>query len=192
MTARADAVRETREKILAAVGEAVLMTDYNAITLQQISERVGVSVQTVIRHFRSKDALFRDAFQAFGEKVVAAMDGVEAGDIRGAMEALHARYEWMGDANIRMLAQEESPGLIADGMKQGRKFQRGWVERIFAPYLPARGDPARRRRLFQFLIVCDVYTWKLVRRDHGGSRAATTEALVELANAIARLEGEET
>lgn len=192
MTARADAVRETREKILAAVSEAVLTTDYNAITLQQISESVGVSVQTVIRHFGSKDALFRDAFQVFGQKVVAAMDGVDVGDIRGAIEALHARYEWMGDANIRMLAQEESPGLIADGMKQGRKFQREWVERIFAPYLPTRGDPARRRRLFQFLIVCDVYTWKLVRRDHGGSRAATTEAIVELANAIARLEGEET
>ena len=116
------------------------------------------------------------------------MEGVEVGDIRAAVEALHARYEWMGDGNIRMLAQEDSPGLIADGMKSARKWHRQWIERIFAPYLPAKGA-ARRRRLYQFLIVCDVYTWKLVRRDHGGSRNATTKAIVELANAIVH-EGE--
>jgi AcrR family transcriptional regulator len=188
MGARADAVRETRAKILAAAGEALQTTDYASITLDAIGESSGVSVQTIIRHFGSKDGLFHEAFDAWGQKVAREMEGVEVGDVRGAIEALHARYEWMGDSNIRMLAQEESPGLIADGMKVARKFHRAWIERIFAPYLPAKGA-ARRKRLYQFLIVCDVYTWKLVRRDHGGSRNATTEAIVELANAIVH-EGE--
>jgi AcrR family transcriptional regulator len=190
MGARAEAVRETRTRILAAAGEALLKTDYGAITLQMVGESCGVSVQTIIRHFESKDRLFREAFEVFDNEVASEMERVEVGDIRGAIEALHSRYEWMGDGNIRMLAQEESTGLIADGMRSARKMHRDWVERTFEPYLPSRGDPARRKRLFQFLIVTDVYTWKLVRRDHGGSRVATTETIIELTNAIVRQEGE--
>lgn len=188
MSARADGVRETRTKIVAAAGEAILTTDYSAITLEAISSQSGVSVQTIIRHFGSKEGLLREAFEAFTKRIDAEMRRVEVGDIAAAIEALHARYEWMGDANVRMLAQEESPGLIAEGMKTARKYHRQWVERIFEPYLPPSGA-ARRKRLYQFLIVCDVYTWKLIRRDHRGSRAATTEAVVELANAIVRYEG---
>lgn len=185
MGTRADTVRETRDKILAAAGEALLKTDYNAITLDVIGKSADTTVQTIIRHFTSKERLFREAFDAFTVKIGAEMAGVAVGDVRGAIEALHARYEWMGDANLRMLAQEEMPGPIADAMGLARKLQRKWVERVFAPYLPASGA-ARRKRLYQLLIVCDVYTWKLVRRDHGGSRDAAVEAIVELANAAIR------
>jgi AcrR family transcriptional regulator len=38
----------------------------------------------------------------------------------------------------------------------------------------------RRRRLAQLVAVCDVYTWKLLRRDRGLSRRETERALVEL------------
>jgi hypothetical protein len=38
----------------------------------------------------------------------------------------------------------------------------------------------RQRRLAQFVAVCDVYTWKLLRRDAGLSRRQTQLALVEL------------
>lgn len=191
MSARADAVRETRANIIEAAGKAILTTDYGSVTLEMIAEASGVSVQTIIRHFESKDRLFDEAFAAFMHDVGRAMDGVGVGDVRSAIEALHARYEWMGDGNIRMLSQEESPGPIAGGMKMARKLHRDWVERIFDPYLPAKPPAARRKRLHQFLIVCDVYTWKLIRRDHGASRAATTQTVIELANAAIALGGEE-
>lgn len=190
MSARADAVRETRASIIDAAGKAILTTDYSTITLEMIAQSSGVSVQTIIRHFESKERLIHDAFAAFMHDVDAAMTGVEVGDIRKAIEALHARYEWMGDGNIRMLSQEESPGPIADGMRLARKIHCQWVERIFEPYLPLRPPAARRRRLHQFLVVCDVYTWKLIRRDQGASRAATTATVIELANALTRLGGE--
>ena len=44
---------------------------------------------------------------------------------------------------------------------------------------PGRGRRARRR-LAQLVAVCDVYTWKLLRRDAGLSRRQTELALVEL------------
>lgn len=191
MKARADSVRETRSRILAAAGEAVLVSDQDAITLAAIGEAAEVSVQTIIRHFGSKDGLFREAYERMFEQVVRSMEDVAVGDVRGAIEALHARYEWMGDSNIRFLAQEATPGPIADGTRAARKYHRGWVERIFDPYLPPKGNPERRTRLFQLLIVCDVYTWKLIRRDHGGSRTATTEAILDLANAVVGYEGDD-
>jgi AcrR family transcriptional regulator len=190
MNARADAVRETRARIVAAAGEAILQSDYNAITLEAVGRAARVSVQTIIRHFGSKDGLFREASENIFKRVVTSMDAIAVGDVRGAIEALHARYEWMGDGNIRFLAQQETPGLIADGTKAARRYHRSWVERIFDPYLPPKGDTERRNRLFQLLIVCDVYTWKLLRRDHGGSRAATTEAILGLANAIVGCTGD--
>jgi AcrR family transcriptional regulator len=191
MGARADAVRETRAKIIEAAGKAVLTMDYGGVTLETIADSAGVSVQTILRHFESKDRLFHEAFDVFHHEIDHEMDGVKVGDIRAAIEALHARYEWMGDGNIRMLSQEETPGPIAEGMKVARKFHCEWVERIFDPYLPSKPPAARRKRLHQFLIACDVYTWKLIRRDQGASRAATTETVIELANAITRLGGEE-
>lgn len=190
MRARAEAVRETRNKIVSAATEACLATNYDDIQLQGIAERSGVSVQTVIRHFGSKERLFAAAFEEFSARITARMDLVEVGDIRGAIETLHERYEWMGDGNIRMLAQEESVGPIAEVMREARTVHRKWVERILAPYLPPERHPDREKRLLQFLIVCDVYTWKLLRRDHGADRETTTAALVELATALIRSKGE--
>jgi hypothetical protein len=38
----------------------------------------------------------------------------------------------------------------------------------------------RERRLAQFVAICDVYTWKLLRRDAGLSRRQTELAVTEL------------
>lgn len=189
MRARAVAVRETRERILSAVQETFQTQDLNDVRLPAISQRSGFSVQTILRHFGSKERLFAEAFEEFTAETWTRMSRVGAGDIRGAIGALHARYEWMGDGNIRMLAQEESVGPIGEVMQRVRDAHREWVERIFDPYLPPQGHADRSKRLYQFLVVCDVYTWKLIRRDHGGDRDTTANAVVELATALVRAKG---
>jgi hypothetical protein len=55
---------------------------------------------------------------------------------------------------------------------------------MFAPALKGRAAGERRRRLAQLVAVCDVYTWKLLRRDSGLSRRQTELALVELLEPI--------
>jgi hypothetical protein len=42
----------------------------------------------------------------------------------------------------------------------------------------------RERRLAQFVAICDVYTWKLLRRDAGLSRRQTELAVTELLNPL--------
>jgi hypothetical protein len=89
-------------------------------------------------------------------------------------------YEELGDRVLKMLAEEDRvPGLrqIAD---RGRSLHRQWCARVFAPTLAGRAGVERRRRLAQLVAICDVYTWKLLRRDAGLSRRQTELALVEL------------
>jgi len=81
---------------------------------------------------------------------------------------------------LRLLAEEHRvPGLdvVVDA---GRAYHRGWCERVFGSALAGRAGVNRDRRLAQLVAVCDVYTWKLLRRDAGLSRRQTERALVEL------------
>jgi len=72
-------------------------------------------------------------------------------------------------------------GPIADG---GRALHQDWCKRVFAGALAGRAPLVRRRRLAQLVAVCDVYMWKLLRRDAGLSRAQTELAIVELLTPI--------
>jgi hypothetical protein len=86
----------------------------------------------------------------------------------------------MGDRVLRLLAEEHRADelrVIADG---GRAIHSEWCERVFAPALDRLEGAARQRRLAQLVAVCDVCTWKLLRRDSGLGRRETELALVEL------------
>jgi hypothetical protein len=63
---------------------------------------------------------------------------------------------------------------------RGRTMHREWCARVFAPALEGRAGVERTRRLAQLVAICDVYSWKLLRRDAGLSRRQTELALVEL------------
>src|SRR5690348_6392232 len=58
MRARARSTEATRETILDAVEVAFEELLFDEITLEAIAERSGVSVQTILRHFGSKEGLY--------------------------------------------------------------------------------------------------------------------------------------
>jgi hypothetical protein len=106
------------------------------------------------------------------------------GDAARAVHVLIDHYEAFGDRVLKMLAEEDrSPRIrtIADG---GRALHRKWCERVFAPALSKMRPANRDRRLAQLVAVCDVYTWKLLRRQAGLSRRQTELAIVELVNPL--------
>jgi hypothetical protein len=58
------------------------------------------------------------------------------------------------------------------------------VQRQFAAQIE-QIDPERRRSLVDELVcVCDVYTWKLLRRDIGRSRPETETTILSMVAAI--------
>jgi hypothetical protein len=85
-----------------------------------------------------------------------------------------------------VLAEEHRTPSTAVILDRGRALHRDWCARVFAPALEGLPATERRRRLAQLVAVCDVYTWKLLRRDAALSRRQTELAMVELLTPIVR------
>lgn len=180
MAARAQSTAATGERVLDAAIELFWERPTDQIALDQVASRAGVTVQTVIRRFGGKDALIAAAAERESTRVAQQRDRAPVGDVVGAVLVLVEHYELTGDRVLKLLAEEERiPGLriIAD---RGRALHRDWCARVFAPALEGRVGVEQRRRMAQLVAVCDVYTWKLLRRDAHLSRRQTTLAMVEL------------
>jgi AcrR family transcriptional regulator len=187
MVARAESAAATGERILDAAVELFWERRLDHMTLDQVAQRAGVTSQTVIRRFGGKDGLIAAAGEREGRRVREQRDRAPAGDTEGAVRVLLDHYEQLGDRVMRLLAEEDTVPGMHEIVEDGRAAHRAWCERVFAPALARRAGTERARRLAQLAAVCDVYMWKLLRRDAGLSRGQTELALVELLEPI--LEG---
>jgi AcrR family transcriptional regulator len=173
MRARADAKAATRLRVLRAVLELTEEKMTIEITLDEVASRAGTSVQTVLRHFGSRDGLLDEAVTLASAEVEQERQA-PVGDIDGAIQAIVAHYERRGDLVVRLLGQEHDP-RIAAVVGPGKLLHRRWVEETFRPQLDAR-PPGDRDALADLIVVAtDLYTWKLLRRDRGLD-ATTTQA----------------
>lgn len=182
MRARAASAEATRRRILEVV-VALLKTRFRSeIRLEDVAAGAEVSVQTVLNIYGSRSALLDLALDGLLTELRAQRLRAEPGDIVGGIAALVDHYEQFGDLVIRNLAEQADPELI----ETGRAGHRRWVERQFAPQL-AGAPPARRRSVVDALVCsCDVYTWKLLRRDMGRSRPDVEATMWAMAEALVR------
>jgi AcrR family transcriptional regulator len=184
MGVRAEAAEETRRRILDAVIGLHMERYYDQISLDDVAERAGVTVQTVLRRFGSKDRLIDAASDVSRERVISQRSEAPVGDIAGAVENLVDHYEEWGDSVLRLLAQEDRVPAFRKATDAGRTLHYQWVERTFAPLLAERAGEDRRRLMAQLVAVCDVYFWKILSRDLGLSREQTVLAMQEMIFAL--------
>jgi len=187
MGRRAAAVEATRHRILAAVlalAEETLDLDP---TLEAVARRAGVSVQTVLRHFGTRDALFDAAVDGANAAVVEER-ATPAGDVDAAVRVLVDHYERRGDFVLHLLGHERDDARFARAVEPGRALHRTWVEEVFAPQLASATD--RGELVDLLVVVTDVYSWKLLRRDAGHSRAGTEARLRRLVRSVLDSSGE--
>jgi AcrR family transcriptional regulator len=187
MTRRAEATAETRAAIL----EATLEIGDPRAPLSVIAARAGISERTVLRHFGSRDGLVAAAIGAGTERIKRERFAAPVGDVGAAVANLVDHYEEVGDRVIRLLGEEGADETIDEILAEGRRLHRRWVREKLGPLLGERSAGERRLRIAQLVAVCDVYTWKLLRRDSGLSRAATERAIAELIGAVIDLESED-
>lgn len=180
-TARAAAAVATRERILEVATEHFLARYYDDVTLAAIAKDAGVTQQTVINHFGSKEGLL---------EVVADQLDPEHSRKTGVADPVAnvvQDYEPFGDAVIRMLALEERMPVLVPFLDRGRAGHRSWVARAFADQLPDLGDPAYGQALNLHIAATDIYTWKLLRRDMGLSQEQTIDHMRTLVAALAAI-----
>lgn len=177
MTARAESVQATRQRIIEALFELARDRMFPDISLDDVANRAGVSVQTVLRQFGSRAALI-DANMEYAIARVRQERAAPAGDVDAAMKALLDHYEDRGNTALVMLAQESSDPQVGRITELGRQMHRDWVKAVFAPLKP---DVAT---LDLLVVATDVYTWKLLRHDRRLSRTVTEQRMKSLVLAV--------
>jgi AcrR family transcriptional regulator len=180
MEARARSAEATRVRILEATFSLHQERFLDEITLTDVAERAGVSVQTVIRRFGSRDGLVRAVGDHVFPRVAGVREAVRPGDIEAVLEALIPHYEEDGNGMIRLLALEERNAAVHEVLERGRDFHRAWLARVFSAFLPNPSAAGYRRRLGRFVVATDLLTWKILRREQGLSREETQQAMREM------------
>jgi AcrR family transcriptional regulator len=184
MSARARASAQTAERILRA-GLGLYMERWlEDLTLDEVAARAGVTVQTVLRRFGSKNGLIEATGASLYDDIMRQRTQAPIGDVAGAVANLMDHYEATGDMTLRTLAQEERHEVLRKFAQQGRAVHREWVETAFGPYLDTCPVERRDTLLAKLVVTTDLYVWKLFRRDRGFGREHTERAITEMVFAI--------
>jgi AcrR family transcriptional regulator len=180
MGKRAASATANGESILESARRLFGEIRYDQVTLDDVAAQAGVTERTVVRRFGSKEQLFGAVGAERAASIRRARDEVPAGDIPEAVRLLVGTYEDWGDEVLHLLSQERGLPGVTNRVEAGRRYHAAWVERAFSPLLVQLPPALRRRRLGQLVAVTDIYSWKVLRRDVGLSRAEVEASLREL------------
>ncbi len=177
MGARAQAVEENRRRIVESLVRLAGERPLSDISLEDVAGAAGVSVQTVLRQYGSRDSLFTQAMEQATDDVVESRR-TPPGDVDAAVRTVVQHYEDRGRTALLMLGQESYDDTARRATDLGKQMHRDWVREAFAP---ATDDVA----VLDLLVVAtDVYTWKLLRLDRGLSRTTTQKRMLDLVTAV--------
>jgi AcrR family transcriptional regulator len=183
--ARAEAQERTRDALLDAAIDEFYGDRWQKTSLEALSARAGVTKQTLLRHFGSKDglllqALIRSASQVFDQRW-----SVPPGDIERAVANLLDHYEAWGERALRIGAwQSNGPAVLAKLSQMARQVHYDWVGYVFAPWLEGLEETECERRRATLIALCDVQTWWLISNDLGFARAELQVTLTKAIEAI--------
>ena len=183
MVVRAQAAEDTMRRIANATVALFRDHDPGDISLEAIAARSGVTLQTVLRRFGSKDRLFVAVANLMHAEVLREREPERSGSPRAAMAALIASYERLGELSWRLLRFEAQNLALHQILVKARASHRSWIAATFAGAIPRRGA-ARTRAMDALFAVSDFYIWKLLRKDLGHTRAQTEAAMVGLVEAV--------
>jgi AcrR family transcriptional regulator len=177
MRARAEGVEETRRRILVAARDLARETVSLDPVLRDVAERAGVSVQTVLRHFDSREGLLSATLEFVQSDLLRKRGRLEPADPATGITALVDEYEETGDWVITMLGRESTHPQVREMTATGRAMHRRWVRTAL--------HPEGGEDVVDLLVVAtDVYTWKLLRRDLRLTRAETEARIRTLVAAV--------
>lgn len=185
MTTRGVGAASTRDKIARAALGLLMEQSIEDITLGEIARAAGVSHQTVLNHFGTKEGVAGAAADLIMLETEDLRASAVPGDLRGAVRIVVEQYEQSGDSNVRWAMSAERLGSLAPRIDQARAYHQEWLTRVFADSLP-REKSARRRTINALHAATDVYTWKLLRRDLELSRRETEKTMADLVAGILR------
>ena len=183
MRSRATSAAATRRRILEAAVDLFLAHGYDDVTLARVAGQAGVSLQTVLRKFGSKDALFVAGARSHQREELARR-AVPPGEVGAVARVLAERYEATGTTMTQFIALEDRMTSVATALALARQAHRRWLAQVFERELPHRTDSAYAVRLAQLFGATELYVWVSWRRRLGLSRAAAERAMADTLTAL--------
>jgi AcrR family transcriptional regulator len=148
-------------------------------SLEALAARAGVTKQTLLRHFGSKDGLLLQALMRGASQVIGQRWSSPKGDVAGAVENLLDHYNAWGERSLRIGAWQSGPPMLAKLSQVARQVHYDWVEHAFGPCLEGLEDAARDQRRAALIALCDVHTWWLLSHELGLERAQVRATLID-------------
>jgi AcrR family transcriptional regulator len=184
--ARAESEERTRSALLAAADEAFLSGPWDLASLESIAQAAGVTKQTLLRHFGSKDGLLEQTLRRGITGVQTQRLSAPTDDIPGAVDNLLDHYEERGGRAMRS-TNLDVDGPLAELAVMARQFHYDWVDHAFDRWLTAVPGAERGRIRAALIAICDVQSWWILTHDLGLARAEVRATLIL---SIRRLLGE--
>ncbi len=186
--ARAQAQERTRDALIDAAKAEFFEGDWLNASLESLSAKAGVTKQTLLRHFGTKDGLLMKMLMRFGSEARDQRWSAPVGDIPGVVDNLIDHYAAWGPRSMRLGSWQGGPAMLSLLSQAARRFHYSWVEYAFAPQLKELRGKARARRRGALISICDVQVWWILSHDLKLPRAEVRAILIDL---ITRLVGEE-
>lgn len=177
--ARANSEAQTREALLDSAEETFFAADWTQASLVSIAESAGVTKQTLLRHFGSKDGLLRAAYARAFERVKDQRLASPKNDVAGAVRNLIDHYEELGERALK-LGTVDDAALGLEMSASARQFHYDWIDHAFGSWLIVIAPAERARIRGALIVLCDVHAWAILRRDLALTRPET-EATLEAA-----------
>lgn len=168
-----------RTQIMRCAARMLADATNDEFRLEDVAQAAGVSVQTILRAFGSKDGLVVATLETEAPDGVdfSAFANIQADDLETFVRTVFSVYDKIGDLVIRALAEEHRSPVFHKSLDVGRAYHVEWVSQVFAPYLDRR-PPKERIVLFRALMAAtDIYIWKILRRDEALSLEETIAAV---------------
>jgi AcrR family transcriptional regulator len=178
--AREQSEQRTRDALLDAADEEFDEGRWRRSSLDAVAAKAGVTKQTLLRHFGSKDGLLLQTLARGAAQVLDQRFSAPVGDVAGAVENLLDHYEAFGRRGLRIGTWQEGPAALVKLERVARQVHYDWVDHAFAPWLQPLAGDVRVRRRAALIALCDVHVWWLLSHDLGLARSAVQATLTDM------------
>jgi AcrR family transcriptional regulator len=176
---RAKAQERTREALIDAATDEFFEGNWLKTSLDSLSHRAGVTRQTLLRHFGSKDGLLMQSLMRGAAQVRDQRWSTPTSDIAGAVNNVLDHYEEWGERSVRLGAWQRGPTVFALFSNAARQIHYDWVEHAFSEWLEKFDEETRARRRAALIVLCDVQSWWILSNDLGLPRAEVHAILTD-------------
>jgi AcrR family transcriptional regulator len=181
MSNRSNSAKRTHERIIEATESLLANGPLAEVTLPAIAESANTTVQTVIRHMRSRDGCLNAVAKKVSERIDSQRGNSKPGDVDSAITDLLNHYEAESNLILNLLEQANRGVTFANDMtERGRIYHRNWVKHCFGPLI----NSSQKETIDSLVVATDIYIYKLLRLDMGRSTKAAKAIIKRLVQGI--------